>query len=198
MLWRREGDTYRDHVIIILGDRFQPLTVWVSTNDSRVFRRNATLSPPYLHFSQWVLCWFFLGSGLTFLAIDCSIDKKPHTELSTANLLLNILLANEESDPRAEPLEFFSASFCTGVWHLRDSLRLFQSQNYKHYFGKWEDIEWAMKSSAMVHEFPFLKLQQSLAANEQLLVCRSGGIFIRVHKNAHAVIVPLYNRRHLY
>lgn len=57
----------------------------------------------------------FLGSGLTFVVIDCSTDKKPHTELSTADLLLNILLANEESDPRAEPLGFFSARFCTGV-----------------------------------------------------------------------------------
>lgn len=46
----------------------------------------------------------------------------------------------------------------------------------------------------MVHGFPFLKLQQNLAANEQLLVYRSGGIVIRVHKITQAVFVPLYTR----
>lgn len=65
-------------------------------------------------------------------------------------------------------------------------------------FGKREDIEQKVKSSSMVHGFPFLKFQRILTANEQLLDYRLGGNFIRVGKATQAAIVPLYNRKHLF
>lgn len=80
------------------GNRFPPLTVWISTNNSKVFRRNATLSPPYHDLAKKTYAGIS-GWGLTLVVINYSNDRKLHKDLYTTDPLLNMLSANEESNP---------------------------------------------------------------------------------------------------